>query len=335
MNVCLSSRLSLLYYLSLMTLYAQADPAYLRKYTNNPSEWVRPEKIPYPKGNPQTSSKIELGKKLFFDPILSRAKTISCASCHNPTKGWSDGNKVAIGDNESNGRRNSPTILNSAYQYTYFWDGREKSLEAQALGPLMTQVEMNLDPEKAVNRLRGVREYVSMFKVAFPKEGITVKTLAQAIASFERTIVSGRSRFDHWISGDAAAISKQEAEGFSIFLDKGNCAICHQGFNFSDQSFNNIGLGGSDIGRYSVKKRDIWHGTFKTPTLRNIAHSAPYFHDGSVDKLADAVSICAQGGRDLDAKNKTQLLTNKNLTMQQIEKIVKFLGTLSEEVSDL
>lgn len=311
------------------------NTSYAAEIVSNTKEWIRPDKIPCPDDNPITKEKVALGKKLFFDPILSRANNISCMSCHDPVKGWSDSDKVAIGDQGRKGSRNSPTILNSAYQYVYFWDGRAKSLEEQSLGPIQAHVEMNLDPKIAVKKLQKNPTYHKMFKKTFPKEGITVSTLAKAIATFERTIVSGKSRFDKWIAGDTSQITDEEAKGFTTFLDKGNCAICHNGFSFTDNSFNNIGIDNGDIGREAVKKREFWHGTFKTPTLRNIANSAPYFHDGSVETLEEAVNICASGGRDKNASNKANLLLDKHLNKEQIHKIVKFLHTLNEPVPDL
>ena len=309
--------------------------AYTAEPLSNTKEWTRPEEIPFPKDNPITKEKVTLGKKLFFDPILSRANNISCMSCHDPVKGWSDADEVAIGDQGRKGPRNSPTILNSAYQYVYFWDGRAGSLEEQALGPIQAHVEMNLDPKEAVKKLQKDKVYQKMFRKAFPKKGITVNTLAKAIATFERTIVSGESRFDKWIAGDNSKLTEEEAEGFRIFLDRGACAICHNGFNFSDNSFNNVGIDNGDMGREAVKKRAFWHGTFKTPTLRNIANSAPYFHDGSVQTLNEAVKICARGGRDKNATNKANLLLDKYLTDDDVGKIVKFLHTLNEPVPDL
>jgi len=299
------------------------------------SQWVRPSSVPYPQNNKLTDEKIRLGKKLFFDPILSRANNIACSSCHDPVKGWSDSDRVAIGDKGRRGTRNSPTILNSAYQHTFFWDGRASSLEEQSLGPIEAHVEMNLNPLEAVKKLKKIPEYQKLFKKAFAKEPISVETLAKALASFERSIVSGSSRFDKWVAGDNSKLSDEEVEGFQIFLEKGNCSICHSGFNFSDQSFNNIGIDSKDEGRAKVKKRAFWYGTFKTPTLRNIENSQPYFHDGSVEKLEDAVKICVEGGRDKEAKNKSELLMNKHLSEQEIKKITKFLKTLSEPVPDL
>jgi cytochrome c peroxidase len=298
------------------------------------SEWSRPPKVPVPKDNPLSKEKIILGKKLFFDPILSRANNISCMSCHNPLKGWSDGDKIAIGDKGQLGTRNTPTLLNSAYQHVYFWDGRAKSLETQALSPLTTHAEMNLDPKEAVKKLKSMPAYMKMFEKAFPNEGITVETLASALASFERTIVSGESRFDKYITGDKTLLSDEERKGFQTFVNKGNCIICHSGFNFTDQSFNNVGIDNGDHGRGNIKKRPIWQDTFKTPTLRNIALTGPYFHDGSVEKLKDAVAFCAKGQRDKKSTVSPTLI-DKHLSEQEISNIVSFLHTLSEPVTDL
>ena len=298
------------------------------------SQWTRPQKIPTPKDNPLSKEKIALGKKLFYDPILSRGNNISCMTCHNPLKGWSDADKVAIGDKARQGTRNSPTILNSAYQYSYFWDGRAKSLEEQSLGPIESHVEMNLAPKVAVQKLQNNSSYVKAFAKVFPNEGITTQTLAKALASFERSIVSGESRFDKYIAGDKSQLLHEEIKGFSLFLNKANCTVCHSGFNFSDQSFNNIGINNADIGRANIKKRDLWKGAFKTPTLRNLTHSSPYFHDGSVEKLEDAVEFCARGSRDKNA-TVSPILIDKHLSKNDINSIVKFLHTLDEPIKDL
>jgi cytochrome c peroxidase len=295
------------------------------------SQWQRPDEIPFPKENPMTKEKIALGKKLFFDPILSRGHNLSCASCHDPRKGWSDGVQIAIGDQHRNGIRNSPTLLNSAYQFVYFWDGRAKSLEAQSLGPITSHVEMNLDLNEALKRIEASATYRQLFADVFPKEGITQKSLSQALATFQRTLVSGKSRFDRWIAGDASQLTAAEVKGFHTFLTRANCNVCHSSFRFSDQSFNNVGINNGDKGRANVKKRAIWHGAFKTPTLRDIAHTAPYFHDGSVATLEEAVAFCAKGSRD---KNGTvsPILIDKALSEEEIESIVSFLHTLSEPV---
>lgn len=311
-----------------------AKNSQFKDYFDNPFLYKN-ETIKYPKDNLQTKEKIKLGKKLFFDPILSRANNISCASCHDPVKGWSDSVPIAVGDKGAKGTRNSPTLLNGAFQYTYFHDGRAKSLEEQSLGPIEAQVEMNLKPKDAVKKLKKSKEYQKLFKEAFPLEEISVSTLAKAIASFERTIVSGNSDFDKWVQGDTTKLSKDEIEGFDIFINKGQCVSCHMGNNFSDQNFYNIGLDDNDVGRYKVKKREFWYGTFKVPTLRNVGNSAPYFHNGSVATLREAVEICAKGGKNLNAKNKTFMLLDRKFTKDDINKVVLFLKTLNEPVLDL
>jgi len=307
---------------------------YLQGSVIKKKDWLRPDTIPSPKNNPLTKEKTLLGKKLFFDSILSRADNISCATCHNPLKGWSDADALAIGDKGEKGTRNSPSILNSTYQFIYFWDGRVSSLEEQALKPLLTHVEMNLDPKIAVKRLQKNPMYQKMFKDAFPSEDISTHTLAKALASFERTIVSGESKFDLFLKGDKTQLSEEETKGFYTFVNKGNCTVCHSTFLFSDQSFNNIGIDNNDIGRAAIKKRALWKGTFKTPSLRNVANTAPYFHNGSIKTLAEAVTFCAKGSRDKNA-TVSNLLLDKHLNTNEINQIVLFLHTLSEPVLDL
>jgi len=241
---------------------------------------------------------------------------------------------IAIGDKGAKGNRNTPTILNSAFQDSYFHDGRAKSLEEQALGPIEAKVEMNLKLKDAIKKLQKNKEYQELFKKAFPTEGITISTLAKAIAAFERTIVSGNSKFDQWIQGDKIKLTQDEIDGFEIFVKKGDCVSCHMGNNFSDQNFYNIGLEGKDLGRYSIKEREFLYKAFKTPTLRDIAKTPPYFHDGSVKTLYEAVEICAKGGKNINAKNKTVLLKNKNFTDSDIKKVISFLHTLSEPIQN-
>lgn len=296
---------------------------------SNSQEWKRPVIIPTPKDNLLTTAKITLGKKLFFDTMLSRDYSISCASCHQPKKAWSDGISLAIGDKKAEGKRNSPSILNVAYQFIYFWDGRAKSLEEQSLAPLESHVEMNLKPQEAIERLKKEINYKKLFAKAFPKEEISTATLAKALASFERSIVSGKSRFDRWIAGEKHALNKQETEGFYLFTTKANCTVCHSTFRFSDQSFNNVGINNKDKGRGEIKKRAIWQGTFKTPTLRDIANTAPYFHDGSIPTLKEAVAFCAKGEREKKGKV-SPILIDKKLNEKEIINIVSFLKTLSE-----
>lgn len=301
------------------------------------TKWLRPLNVPAPEDNQLTPQKVELGKLLFFDERLSNDNSISCATCHHPKRGWTDLVPVdkAIGFAGSAGPRNSPTLLNTAYQSRQFWDGRVRTLEEQALGPIEADVEMNMSLDILIPKLRAIKGYVELFKEAYPDENLTKETLAKAIASFERTIVSGEAPFDRYIKGDENAISKDAKEGFELFKGRANCAECHDGFNFSDGSFHNIGLNagelkGGELGRYNVKNRASWYGVMKTPTLRDVTKSYPYFHDGSVKSLEEATSLCAKGGRHQNGvRNKSTSMKDRNLTKSEIEKLVAFTKTLT------
>jgi len=314
--------------LILTTLHASEDM----------KKWLRPDKIPQPQNNKMTPERIALGKFLYFDTRLSLDNTISCATCHHPARGWTDRKPTskAIGFDGRVGPRNSPALLNTAYQRHQFWDGRAKSLEQQALGPIEADVEMNMPLATLISKLNKIKGYVVLFKKAYPQEGLTKETLAKAIASFERTIVSTESPFDKFIKGDKYAISKKAQEGFILFKGKAACIECHDGFNFTDGSFHNIGLNhgelkGKELGRYNVKKRASWYGVMKTPTLRNITKSYPYFHDGSVKTLKEATIICSSGGRYQNSvKNKSDAMKDRGLTRIEVNKIVAFMKTLSE-----
>ena len=256
------------------------------------SKWLRPTAVPQPANNKLTPERIALGKLLYFDTRLSKNNKISCATCHSPSRGWTDEipTSKAVGFEGRVGPRNSPVILNSAYQREQFWDGRVKSLEEQALGPIQTNVEMNMPIKELIPKLNNIKGYVALFKKAYPSEGITKDSLVKAIASFERTVVSTESPFDKFAKGDKNAINAEAKKGFELFKGKAHCIYCHDGFNFSDGSFQNIGLHdgklrGKELGRYNMKNRAAWYGAFKTPTLRDVTKSYPYFHDGSVKTL--------------------------------------------------
>ena len=305
--------------------------------TSDMNEWLRPAEVPQPKDNKLTPEKIELGKLLYFDTRLSKDNTISCATCHHPKKGWTDLNPTskAVGFEGRVGPRNSPVVLNTAYQKHQFWDGRVKSLEAQALGPIEADVEMNMPLKELIPKLNKIKGYVALFETAYPGEGLTKETLAKAIASFERTVVSTESSFDKYIKGDTQAMSQKAQEGFTLFKGKAKCTGCHDGFNFTDGSFHNIGLNdgelkGKELGRYNVKARAAWYGVMKTPTLRDITKSAPYFHDGSVKTLQEATVICASGGRyENGVKNKSDAMKDRDLSRAEVDKIVLFMQALT------
>ncbi|MBX9793752.1 MAG: c-type cytochrome [Burkholderiaceae bacterium] len=283
--------------------------------------------------NPITQHKVELGKALFFDPRLSGNGTVSCASCHNPALGWSDGLKTGIGINGTVLGRATPTIVNVAYNSQFMWDGRKKSLEDQALGPMKAPEEMKTDLGGALQMLAATDGYVEMFGRAFPGQPISEETLAKAIAAFERTVVSKDSRFDRWLAGDRSAITTAEWRGFQVFKDpaKGNCAACHSGANFTDNGFHNIGIkagaSGPDEGRFKIRPLAAMKGAFKTPTLRDIALTAPYFRDGSAATLMDVVEHYDRGGDDHSNLSKDV----RPLRLSQGEKgdLVAFMNSLT------
>jgi len=304
----------------------------------NLNQWLRPSEIPQPQDNKLNPSRIELGKLLYFDTRLSHSNKISCATCHHPKRGWTDLEPVAkaIGDEGTVGPRNSPAILNVAYQKHQFWDGRVKTLEQQALGPIEAKTEMNIALVTLIPKLNKIKGYQKLFLTAYPESKgiITKEYLAKAIASFERTVVSTLSHFDRYIMGDKSAISQKAKEGFKLFKGKAHCIDCHDSFNFSDGSFHNIGLNdgelkGKELGRYLVKKRATWYGVMKTPTLRDVTKSAPYMHDGSVKSLNEATHLCANGGRYThNVKNKSTYIVDRKLTHTELSKVTSFIKTL-------
>jgi cytochrome c peroxidase len=255
--------------------------------------------VPVPKDNPQTAEKISLGKQLYFDKRLSKDSTVSCASCHAPEKGFSNGERFATGVGGAKGGRSAPSVINAAYYRQQFWDGRAASLEEQALGPIANPIEMALSIEDAIGRLNEIAGYKSQFQKVFGSDA-TPSALAKAIASYERTVISGNAPFDKFKAGDKSALSEAAERGRKLFFGKANCAACHAGSNFSDNSYHNIGIGMDakkpDVGRVAVSKLGGDTGAFKTPTLREIARTAPYMHDGSLKTLEEVVEHYAKGG---------------------------------------
>jgi cytochrome c peroxidase len=267
--------------LSATMLWADSDLNQLK------AKYRRPTEIPFPASNPYTPEKAALGKALYFDPRLSGNQNMNCASCHNPSFGWEVPLKGAIGSQNTMLGRNAPTVLNQAWGGPhFFWDGRASSLEEQAKGPIQADVEMNLPLKEAVNRFRSIPEYQAWFEKVFPKAGVTGDNIVAAIATFERTLVSGYAPFDAWVDGDDNAISESAKRGFALFNGKANCSVCHVGWNFTDNKFHDIGLAASDIGRGKIDPDNVKAKyAFKTPSLRDISQRAPFMHDGSLPDL--------------------------------------------------
>lgn len=288
--------------------------------------------VTYPAGNQPTAARVELGHKLFFDPRMSGDGNMSCASCHNPALGWSDGLPTARGVKSSVLGRASPTVFNTAYNSIQMWDGRKKSLEDQAMGPMQANVEMNMDIAKLFQWIGSSRGYQALFAKAYPGEPINEDTLSKAIASFERTVVSRNAPFDRWLQGDAAALSAQQVDGFKLFAGKGQCLACHSGPNLTDNGFHNLGLPSwgaaePDMGRYAQKPVAAMKGAFKTPTVREVGRTAPYFHDGSAKTLMEVVEHYDRGG-----VVKTNLSPNMRplgLSLAEKQALVAFLEGLS------
>jgi cytochrome c peroxidase len=301
---------------------------------------VLPAKPPVPAGNPMTSAKIELGKKLFFDPRISKSGTLSCNSCHNVMLGGEDNRPNSMGHEGQKGGRSSPTVWNAAFMSVQFWDGRAKSLEEQAKGPLTNPIEMAMsNHDEVISRLRKIPGYFEEFKKTFPKEVKTVADMnidqvAMAIASYERTLISGNSPYDQFMKGKKSALSASAQRGMKTAQEAG-CMSCHMGSNFAGPALPE-GAGfyqkfpvypGSeyekkydllkDKGRFEVTKAEQEKHFWRVPTWRNIALTAPYFHNGSVKTLDEAVRVMA----------KTQL--NKDLSAEQVNDIVAFLESLT------
>lgn len=284
------------------------------------------EPVEHPEDNPPTPEKIALGKQLYFDKRLSRDKDVSCASCHDPEKGWSNDEQFATGFQGKQGDRNSPTILNSAYHRFQFWDGRAATLEDQALGPVQNPIEMNMSLDEVVERLNQVDGYRRQFQDVFGT-GVTADGIAKAIGAFERTILAGDSPWDRYEAGDKSALSESAKRGMDLFFGKAVCSSCHSGHNFTDNAFHNIGVGmnaeSPDIGREKVSGLGGDRGSFKTPTLRDIARTAPYMHDGSMETLEEVVEHYDRGGIEnpwLDEE-----IFPLDLTEQEKADLVQFL----------
>lgn len=304
---------------------AQEDPLLERAKTFF-KPLPEPKNAPFPKENPTTPEKVALGKLLYNDPRLSKSHAISCASCHNLGLYGADGRSVSVGHKGKTGVRNSNSSLNADFQVAQFWDGRAKNLEEQALGPMVNPVEMANDShEDVVKTLRSIPGYMEPFKKAFPdeKSPITIQNAVRAIAAFERTLTTP-SRFDAFLKGDIKALTAKEREGLSLFMDRG-CKTCHNGIGVGGGMFQKIGVikpnpNTKDLGRYVVTKNEADRYVFKVPILRNVAETAPYFHDGSVWGLQEAVKMMAE------------LQLGLRLNQDEIGKIAAFLESLTGDL---
>lgn len=309
---------------------------------NDVIQWeALPETAPIPADNPMTPEKIELGKQLFFDPRFSSTGTVSCNSCHNLMAGGDDGLRVSMGVHGLTGPRNAPTVWNSAFHSVQFWDGRAKTLEDQAKGPVVAGVEMGMDSlDQALIRIQKIPGYVEQFKAVFGGDKpVTIDNAAKAVGAFERTLITPNSPYDRWVKGDKTAMTEQQIRGMNEFRNLG-CIACHRGpafngptmpggtgfyidFPFHDSPYvKKHGLRDED-GRFAVTKNPQDKHKYRVPTLRNIALTAPYFHNGRVKTLEEAVRVMAP----------SQLATK--LEPSQVDDVVAFLKSLTGEFPDI
>ena len=280
------------------------------------------------------AKKIELGRLLFFDTRLSADGTVACASCHNPRFAFTDGVRVSEGIGGQEGNRNSPTVINASLSTTQFWDGRAGSLEEQALGPLTNPIEMgNTSLDAVAERLRQISGYRDLFEKVFHTHSLTIDQVAEAIAAFERTVVSENSAFDRFRAGEKGALTKRQERGMTLFFGKARCHNCHGEPTFADGRFHNLGVGinnsKTDNGRSEVTKVTTDMGKFKTPTLREIAATAPYMHDGSLKSLEEVIDFYDVGGNP--NPNINPRLRALALTPEEKTDLVSFLHSLSGE----
>lgn len=288
--------------------------------------------IPWPKDNPYSADKAELGRALFFDTRLSQDSKVACANCHMPKYAFGDGLKVSEGFQGQTGRRNAPTVINRGYSLAQFWDGRAATLEEQAKGPIENPVEMAHTLDGAVRRLRGIPGYVTWFERVFGVREFDIDHVAKAIATFERTVVSGNAPYDRYKAGDKKALTGAQLRGMKVFFEKAKCDQCHEGINLTTNAYHNLGVGMDkpnppDLGRYEVTKDPKDWGAFKTPTLRDIELTAPYFHNGSAATLDAVVDHYARGGDD--TTNLSPEIRKLNLNSEERADLVAFMRSLT------
>jgi cytochrome c peroxidase len=295
-----------------------------------PEGFPQPE---IPEDNQLTSARVALGKMLFFDPILSQDSTISCGSCHNPAYSFSDNAALSVGVNGQKGTRNAMPLVNLAWSSAFMWDGGIPSLELQVLAPLTNHVEMNLPISEAIERLKKHPVYPALFKKAYNREPDDY-SLFRAIAAYERTLISGNSRYDQYFyQGKKDALTESEINGMNLFFsDRLHCSSCHSGVNFTNGTFQNTGLyvEYADPGRNLITGMESDKGKFKVPTLRNIELTAPYMHDGSIATLEDVIKHYLSGGKYNRNKSPHVHFHFVGLTDQEIQDVVNFLKTLTD-----
>jgi len=299
-----------------------------------PASFAVPRGLPpifWPKDNPYTPAKAELGRLLYFEKRISADGVLSCASCHHPSKAFTDQSAVSTGVKGQKGGVSAPTVINRAYGMMQFWDGRASSLEAQAVGPMANPIEMGNTHPVVVETLKKIPGYRTRFKAVFGTDDFTLDHVAMAIATFERTVLSGNAPYDKYKAGNKAAMTASQVRGMDVFFNKSKCDQCHEGASFTLNAFHNLGIGQDKAephpGRFAVSKKPEDFGAFKTPTLREIEHTFPYMHDGSLKTLEEVVDYYDRGG--IPNKNLDERIKKLNLTPQNKTDLVAFLKALN------
>lgn len=291
-------------------------------------KYRRPAEIPFPQNNPYSAEKAALGKALYFDPRLSGAENMNCASCHNPSFGWEVSVKTPVGAKNVHLARQAPTVLNTAWNGPFFWDGRALTAEEQAKGPIEAPAEMNLPLDVAVARLSAIPGYKTWFERVFPGKGVTKDTIAMAIATYERTVVASYAPFDAWVEGDERAMSDRAKRGFVLFDGKAQCSACHSGWNFTDNKFHDIGTTTTDIGRGKLEPDNPYAAyAFKTPSLRDTAQRAPYMHNGEFASLEAVMAHYQHGG--IDRPSRSPKMKALKLSAEEMSDIMAFMMALT------
>jgi cytochrome c peroxidase len=290
-----------------------------------------PTAVPIPATNLNYASKLKLGEQLYFDGRLSQNNAISCAFCHTPGLGFADPKQVSLGVDGKRGGRQAPTVYNTAFNPVQFWDGRAGSLEEQAIGPIINPVEMAETYENVVKKLSALQGYRDQFQAVFGT-GVSVQGIGEAIAAYERTIISTDSAFDKFILGDKTGMSEEAQRGMALFKGKARCILCHNGPNFTDNQFHNLGVPQvgpmkEDLGRYYVTRQERDKGGFKTPTLRSIIETSPYMHDGVFKTLEEVVDFLNKGGGP--NSHLSPLMKPLGLKDQEKSDLIAFLNALT------
>jgi cytochrome c peroxidase len=297
------------------------------------AKFARPATVPFPRENPYSPDKAELGRKLFFDPLMSASGTISCATCHHPRLAWGDGLPRAIGEARAPLPFRSPTMLGAAWMEGFGWDGKFPTLESVAFTPLSAAANMGRNEQELLRDIAQNAAYRADFDRVFGAEGVSRATVERALATYERTIVPASAPFDRWIAGDEAAISEAAKRGFDLFTGQAKCSECHAGWRFTDDSFHDIGTGGdNDLGRGRLfpKSQALQHA-FKVPTLRDVARRAPYMHDGSLPTLEAVIALYDSGG--VARPSRSEHIRPLQLSDQERDDLIAFLHTLTGDAA--